>query len=137
MFNKKVSKKAQIVMEFMLLIALAFCIVIGLLATVYTVLKGNSKIQSYAEMDDLGKALQQEFLLASKLEDGYTRKINLPMTVGHAQYTALVGQSDPQNSYLILDYEGTELFYMIPPINGTIRLGDNTLRKINNTLKLN
>jgi hypothetical protein len=129
---------AQIAMEFLLLISLAFFIVIVFLAATYSVSKGNAQIQAHTTVDDLGKSLQQEFLLASGLEDGYTRKINLPMTVNGVEYSAFIGQTSPQNNYLLLSFEdSSELFYMIPPIIGNISLGDNVLRKINGTLRLN
>ena len=97
-------------------------------------------MKAYQEMDDLGKSVQQEFLLASELEDGYTRKINLPLTMSGVSYTAIIGSSNHTNvtnSYLLLTFDQAELFYALPPVAGNITLGDNILVKNNNTLRIN
>ena len=129
--------KAQIAIEFLLLISMAFFIVIALLASVLSVSEQNTKLKSYKEMDDLGKSLQQEFLLASEMEDGYTRKLNLPMTAAGKSYSAVIGQTNNTYGYLLLNYQGAELFYMIPKVNGTLILGNNILTKNNDTLRIN
>jgi hypothetical protein len=88
-------------------------------------------------MDDLGKSLQQEFLLASQLEDGYTRRLNLPVTLNGKSYNVTVGQTNPAHGYMIFLYGNSEWFYLIPPVEGNISLGNNVLRKLNGTLYLN
>ncbi len=130
-------KKGQIAIEFLLYIGIAFFMVIVLLASILAVSEDNVKIRTYADMDDLGKSLQQELLLASQLEDGYTRRINLPITMNGKGYNVTVGQSNPQNSYILLAYEGSELFYLTPPVEGNLTLGNNVLRKRNGTLYVN
>jgi hypothetical protein len=129
--------KGQIAIEFLMYIGVAFGVVIVLLAVILSVSENNTDIKTRQDMDDLGKSLQQEFLLASQLEDGYIRKINLPMTMNGKEYNATLGQSNPLNSYLVIAYSNSELFYLIPPIVGNMTLGDNILRKYNGTLYLN
>jgi hypothetical protein len=134
------NRNGQIAIEFLLLIAMAFFIVLTLLISMLSISERNTKIKSYNEMDDLGKSLQQELLLASQLEDGYTRKINLPLKINGLQYTAFVGSSNytnTSNSYLLLTFNSVELFYTLPHVTGNIYLGDNILVKSNNTLKFN
>jgi hypothetical protein len=134
------NRNGQIAIEFLLLIAMAFFIVITLMISVLSVSERNTKVKAYEQMDDLGKSLQQEFLLASQLEDGYTRRINLPLTLISQRYTATIGHSNytnTTNSYLLLDFDSVELFYAIPPVTGNITLGNNVLVKNNNTLRLN
>ncbi len=97
-------------------------------------------MNAYAEMDDLGKALQQEFLLAAQLEDGYTRKINLPITANGQDYEVVLwlsNNTDIKYGYLLLTFESVEILYLVPPVNGTIIKGDNTLTKNNGTLRIN
>jgi len=127
----------QLAMEFLLFMGMAFCVVVVLLASILSVSNGNTKIKAYNDMDDLGKSLQGEFLLAARLEDGYTRKLNLPMTMDGVHYNTTIGSSNPRNSYFILSYDQAELFYMIPPVQGNITLGDNLLTKNNGTLRVN
>ncbi|MGV8172273.1 MAG: hypothetical protein ACP5OA_06295 [Candidatus Woesearchaeota archaeon] len=129
--------KGQVAIEFLMLIVMAFIVVMTLLIATLAISENNSETKAYREMDDLGKALQQEFMLASQLEDGYVRKINLPLTFSGKEYHAIVGQSNPTNGYLVLQYEEKELYYLIPPVNGSITLGDNILVKQNGTLRIN
>jgi hypothetical protein len=137
---KLIKYKGQIAIEFLLLIAMAFFIILTLLVSLLSISERNTKMKAYQEMDDLGKSLQQEFLLASQLEDGYTRRINLPLTMSGVQYTAIIGSSNhtnTTNSYLLLTFESTEIFYALPPIIGNLTLGNNILIKNNNTLRIN
>jgi hypothetical protein len=129
--------KGQIAIEFLLYIGIAFFVIIVLLASILAVSENNTKARTFSDVDDLGKALQQEFLLASQLEDGYTRRINLPVTINGLRYNVTLGQSNPTNSYLALGYENSELYYLIPPLVGNITLGNNILRKQNGTLYIN
>jgi uncharacterized protein (UPF0333 family) len=133
-------RNGQIAIEFLLLIAMAFAIIITLLISILSMSESNTKMKAYREIDDLGKALQQEFLLAVQLEDGYNRKLNLPLTANGESYNAIIGSSNYANathSYLLLTYKSTELLYLIPPIIGNIRLGDNILVKDNGTIRIN
>jgi hypothetical protein len=130
----------QIAIEFLLLIAIAFGVILTFLVAILSVSEGNTKMKAYQEMDDLGKSLQQEFLLAAQLEDGYTRRINLPLTANGERYTAYLGITNNTNithGYVLLTYESTELFYLIPPVTGNITLGNNVLVKNNGTLRIN
>jgi hypothetical protein len=129
--------KAQITIEFLVFLAMAFVVIFIFLAAAVSLSKDTTKSKTYYEMDDLGRSVQEEMLLASQLEDGYTRKINLPMTLNGLQYSVFLNQSNPSNAYFLMYYEDIELFYLVPPINGSIHLGDNTLRKINGTLRMN
>jgi len=130
-------EKGQIAIEFLMYIGIAFFIIIVLLAAILAFSENNVRTRTYSDVDDLGKSLQQEFLLASKLEDGYTRKMNLPSTLNGKSYNISIGQSNPMNSYIVVGYEESELYYLIPPIIGNITLGNNVLRKVNGTLYLN
>jgi hypothetical protein len=130
----------QIAIEFLLLMGAAFFVVLVLLIVGLSISEGNSRAEAYEEVDDLGRALQQEFLLAAQMENGYTRKINLPITLGGMDYNATIGiggSGNTTNGYLILQYEVKEFYYIIPQVNGSISLGDNILRKNNDTLRIN
>ena len=130
-------KKAQVTIEFLLLIAMAFAIVITFLIAILSVSASSTKTKSYYDMEDLGGSLQQEFLLAAELEDGYTRKINLPLTLNGIRYNATVGETNHTYGYLVLGFDNAELFYLIPYVDGNITLGNNILTKNNGTLRIN
>jgi len=137
------NKKAQIAIEFLLILAIAVGIVIILLISFLSISTTNTKIKNDYSLEDLGQALQQEFFLATELEDGYTRKINLPMTLGDSSYGEYnvtiiqVNKSYINYTYLVLSFDTQETYYAIPYVSGTIIHGDNVLVKINNTLRIN
>ena len=126
----------QIAIEFMLMIGMAFAVVIIFLASVLSVSKFNTETRTYEDIDDLGKALQQEFLLATQMEDGYTRVINLPITLNGLAYNVSTGRTG-QEYYILLKYKETEIYYAIPPTIGNFTMGNNLLVKQNSTLRLN
>ena len=130
----------QIAIEFLLLIGVAFFIVLVLLVVTFLVFESHSRAEGYEKIDDLGKTLQQEFILAAQMEDGYTRKINIPVTLDGMDYNATIGiggSGNTTNGYLLLQYETMEFYYLIPRVSGNISLGDNILRKNNSTLRMN
>ena len=136
-------KNAQIAIEFMLLLAVAIIVIIVLLISFSSISKTNSKIDNYHEVDDLGQSLQQEFFLASELEDGYTRRINLPLTLSddsYGSYSVAIVHSNKtyvNATYIVLVYGPNEVYYAIPYVNGTLSLGNNILVKNHNLLQIN
>ena len=90
MFSKK---KSQIAIEFLILLAMSFFIIISFMIIIVSISKTNARIQSFSDIDDLGKSLQQEVMLASQLEDGYIRKINVPVTLNGLDYNISYGES--------------------------------------------
>ncbi|MGV8086046.1 MAG: hypothetical protein ACP5N1_00290 [Candidatus Woesearchaeota archaeon] len=135
--------KAQIAIEFLLLLAVAIGVIMVLLVSFLYVSQTNLKIKTFQELEDLGQSLQQEFFLAAELEDGYNRKINIPMTLSdttQAAYQLKIVQANKSltnYSFLVIDYSGQEIYYAIPPVSGQIYLGNNLLIKDNHTLKIN
>ncbi|MGV8141517.1 MAG: hypothetical protein ACP5NW_03690 [Candidatus Woesearchaeota archaeon] len=130
----------QIAIEFLLLIAVAFFVVLSLLVITFSIYESNSRADAYGQINDFGTALQQEFLLASQMEDGYTRRINLPITMNGMDYNITIGiggAGNSTNGYMLLNYEVVELYYLIPRVIGNISFGDNILRKENGTLLIN
>ncbi len=132
MFSKK---KSQIAIEFLILLAMSFFIIISFMIIIVSISKTNARIQSFSDIDDLGKSLQQEVMLASQLEDGYIRKINVPVTLNGLDYNISYGES-PKEGYIFLGFKDTEAYYFIPKILGNITRGDNYIRKNNGILNI-
>jgi hypothetical protein len=137
------NNKAQIAIEFLLVLAIALAVTMILLVSFLSISKDTTAVKSYYDLEDLGQALQQEFFLATELEDGYTRKINLPLTLGDrssSEYHVSILYSNNSNlnrTYLILSYDTQETYYAIPYVSGIIIRGNNVLVKSNGTLKIN
>ena len=91
----------------------------------------DQKLQNKAlvELDDLGKSIQQELLLTSQLEDGYSRQIYIPEKLYGNPFTMNLSNASATIMYLNFYYYETELFYAIPYIKGDITTGLNNISK--------
>jgi len=130
-------KRAQVSIEFILLTILGFAFVFIILSIVLTLSADKSNQQVFDQFEDLGRSLQQEFLLASTLHDGYIRDFWVPDAIGGIPYNVVFGNTSEVNGYMILSFQQHELFYSLPVVSGTLVLGTNTLRKEHNRLYLN
>jgi hypothetical protein len=70
------------------------------------------------------------------MEDGYTRIISLPATLNGLEYNVSTGQTG-QDTYILLQYKGAQLYFAIPPTVGNFTFGDNILVTHNDALRLN
>ena len=123
-------------MEFMFLVIASFFIAFGLLVAFVDLSADRTTQKAYVELLDLGRAVQQEFLIASELEDGYTRSFFIPDQLNALPYTIVSGNATQSESYFQFLFENQEVYYAIPPINGALVKGTNTIQKINGTLYL-
>jgi hypothetical protein len=128
--------RGQIAIEFLLLVGLSFAIIIILMISVFYLSEDNTTRKTYTDLMDFGRSLQQELLLASNLEDGYIRPINIPLTVNGLDFNITTGTYN-STGYLILSYKATETFFVVPSVNGSFIKGKNIIRKMNNTLYIN
>jgi hypothetical protein len=118
----------QIAIEFLLLIGLSIVIIVALLAAVYSISEYDSKTRTVKELDDLGASIQQELLLASSVEDGYSRRINIPETINNHHYNITLSTYN-NHTFIILQYELAELYYQVPFVSGNITKGDNIITR--------
>lgn len=129
-------KKSQIAIEFLLLAGTSIFILLLILISMYSLSKGKTDEKTYYELDDFGKSLQQEILLASELEDGYVRTMNIPMTLNGRNFNITTNQTSAYNGYIKINYEVYEFYYAIPIVNGTFKKGMNTITKQNGVLSI-
>ena len=129
-------KKGQIALEFIFLIGIGLVMLLIFLVIVGTLGKEKTDEKSYAELDDLGKTIQQELILASNMEYGYNRKMNIPTAVNNRDFTVTTGNISEHNSYLSIDFQGHSIYYIIPSISGTIEKGDNIIKKDEDGVKI-
>lgn len=130
-------KQGQLSIEFILLMVLSFMVLFSFAYVIMDLSGQKNQEKTYFEINNLGVSLQQEFLLASELENGYQRTIVVPETLNNLPYTIFLGSESNATSYLAIEFQGLEFVYSLPTINGIIQKGDNHLTKINNTLQLN
>jgi uncharacterized protein (UPF0333 family) len=128
------NSKAQVAMEFMILMTLGVAILIILIIAVGSISKNKTDEKTYYELDDFGNSIQQELILAAELEDGYTRIINIPTSINGRKYNITTGSAGDYAGYLNIDYMTTTIYYPIPVVNGTLQKGYNKIRKENGSV---
>lgn len=126
--------KGQIALEFILLVSFGFVSLIIFLVIVNNVLSTKIEEKSTIDIENFGESIRNEFVLASELENGYHRMLNIPYTINGKEFSFEFGKSISGVDYFILKTEKTELFYQIPEVKGNLTYGYNTLVKDNNTI---
>ena len=120
----KRGNKAQIAIEFLLLVSLSFFVLFFLIAMISTVNQSQTNQRTFDEITDFARSIQLEFLLASEMEVGYHRFLELPERFNGKEYqVALIPVADYQSA-IIFEFEGAEVFYMLPRIQGEIVKGE-------------
>ncbi|MGM5481394.1 MAG: hypothetical protein ACQESE_03205 [Nanobdellota archaeon] len=128
------NKNAQLETEFIILLIMGFFILFTILAILITVSDTKREEQFYYEINDLGKSVQQELLLAGQVDDGYIREFYLPQRIDSKIYNVYTGNTSKSQSYIIFSFDNQEIFFVIPKIEGVIATGTNTIMKRNGTL---
>ncbi len=130
--DNRMSRKAQVSMEFMFLIVLGFMIML-----VFSVVAKEQMIDAvekkqYIMLKDIALMVQTEINSASSLENGFERIFYVPENIDFTtQYDIrIVG------NYLIANLTGNEVVLMIQGVNGDISKGNNTLTKSGGELYL-
>lgn len=126
-------QKSQTSMEFLFLIVIAF--MVSLIFTAVSLEQQNeiNFQKEYLLLKDLGLKIQGEILLAANVEDGYSRKFNIPAKLENFDYDIII------SNYTLLAVESkNHLFAVrIPSVNGTIIKGNNLITKNNGNIKIN
>jgi hypothetical protein len=134
MKNNKKSKQGQIAIEFILLIAFSFASLIVFLIILNSVLSSEKEERVLQNAENFGESLRNEVLLASEMEDGYHRVINMPTKIDGRTYILSFNKSITGTGYFTLSTSNTELFFQIPEVTGNLTPGYNTIIKENNTI---
>lgn len=130
--HKKLQKKSQIALEFVLLFGLSMFIAIGILIFVYQANTDKAEEKIIYKMKDFSYTIQSEFVLASEMNNGYNRVVVLPEKVAETDYNITI-----TGNMLVVSFEDIEYYYKIPYVIGNITKGDNTLIKKDDTLYIN
>jgi len=118
------SRKAQVVMEFMIMITLAMIVIIAVASVVYYLSYQYSEEKNIERLTDLGYSLQNELILASEVEYGYERTVEIPDKVGVADYS--IGAAA---NAIVITYREDDLLFLVPNVTGSFSKGTNTIRK--------
>ncbi|MBI4739559.1 hypothetical protein HY772_08545 [Candidatus Woesearchaeota archaeon] len=84
-------------------------------------------------LSDQAQKIRKEILVASTVEDGYSRSFEIPASLDGVSFTIQV-----VNDVLVLESSKEESSLKMPPINGTLQKGaTNTIEKKNGLLCIN
>jgi len=114
MYERKTRKtrKAQAGLEFLLVFSILTIFVAAFLLTIfYNMSQGRTKNEQEG-VDNMASFIQQEIILASKVEDGYNRTFSLPRQIGGKDYTVhMSNYSLAVNTSLAASFRGIPLLY--------------------------
>lgn len=128
----KISGKAQIAMEFILLMAFAALLLMSILFILSKISSDNQSRRTQSSVEDLGISIKNELATASEMEKGYSRQIDLPKKINGKEYSLSVDEGSSGNSYLVIKLNSTEMYFSIPKTSGTIHPGMNLIVKKEN-----
>lgn len=116
---------AQVALEFSFMMMLGFVFLILLLSTASYFLVTKQKEQMTTELRYELTNIQKELIIASSVQEGYRREIQIPQKINNQEFTII--QSDS-----ILEFKlsnGYADSIIIPEVQGSISKGTNILTK--------
>ncbi len=121
------NKKSQIALEFIMIAGISVLVLIAFISFTATLSSERLDRDTYIILDDLGKSLQNEFVRATEVRDGYERKIELPQEINGREYSVEIIGIDEYRSEIVFDFQDRTLLYPIPNVEGELEHGENTL----------
>ena len=116
------SRKAQIIFEFVMFTLLAVFLVLVLIGLAFRISSSIVDNQGLKEINDLAQSIQEELILAWQVSEGYHRELFIPSRLQRGEFT--MSNSD---ELLLFTYNDISLSLPIPPVNGTLHKGYNTI----------
>ena len=124
--------KAQVSMEFVFLIGLAFMVMIVFVSSTRSEFDELRSEEERSLVKDVSVMVQHELVIASNVEEGYIRTFNIPLKLDGISYTMQI-----INNTLLTSSEDYEYVLNVPSVEGNIQKGDNTINKTNGIIYLN
>ncbi|MBN2112076.1 hypothetical protein JW707_03170 [Candidatus Woesearchaeota archaeon] len=124
--------KAQVAMEFVMLIMIAFMIMIVFTAFAKDSMIDIRKDEEGDALKDVVESVKSEILIASNVEDGYRRDFTIPDSVRGINYTIEISYG-----YINAESRNYEYSVQVPPTVGIIVKGENTIRREEGVVYLN
>ena len=115
--------KAQVIIEFTLMftaLALLSMLIIQLIG-----FRGEeiNQLKGIRKLNDFGLRLQDEVDMAYNSKPGYVRTFFLPSTINGMKFNISV-----THNHLVVSQGGHAYYYILPKVNGSFKLGNNTIR---------
>jgi len=125
-------KKAQIAIEFVLLVSISFIILLIFLKAVENQADDLNEKKEFVLVKDLAYNVQYEINMATQVKPGYNRTFFMPEKLNNKDYTITkVGNK------ITIGLKNSEFTITVPEINGNITKGNNTIVNIGGVIYLN
>ncbi|NOZ80698.1 MAG: hypothetical protein GXP63_03410 [DPANN group archaeon] len=121
--------RSQIVIEYMLLVAMGFALLLIFTAAFQGRYQDIARKQEQNQLDSVSLALEKEMLLAAKVESGYERYFTIPDLLGSKAVSV-----DNTDKEVIIRAGERERSFITPQIRGTLHVGTNRIRNIDGTV---
>ncbi len=124
--------KAQIAIEFIFLVCVAFVMLMIFLASVRDQATDLNQRKDFVLVKDIAYKVQYEINMATQVKSGYNRIFFIPEKLDNKDYTIKIEKNE-----ITVSLEKLEFFLDIPEINGNINKGNNTIKNIGGVIYLN
>ncbi len=126
------TKKAQGVIEFIILFGVALLFFVVIIATIQESQSQKNKEKERLIAQNVALDIQDEINLAAESSDGYERNFTTPENIIGLDYTINVSQG-----YIFLTLGDYVVDYNVVQVVGQIQKGNNLIKKENGTVYLN
>jgi hypothetical protein len=122
-------KSAQIIWEYLFIVALGFLLVIIFASQISTEISVTSEEREIILLKDLARVIQNEIYLASEVETGYIRYFDVPADLDGDEYIV-----ENSANKLILRKGEYDFSVTIPNVMGSITKGSNRITNLNSLI---
>jgi hypothetical protein len=125
-------KRAQIAIEFVIVISLAFSLVLIFMVINTYKISDVARSREILLLQQETASISDELIAASIVQDGYSRRFMIGEDLYNLNFSASVN-----NTLLITRTKNYELVQRVPPANGSLVNGENIIRKEGGIIYLN
>jgi hypothetical protein len=130
--GEQLKHRAQVSMEFIFLVGLAFMVMVVFVSSTRSEFSTLRSEEERSLVKDVSVMIQHELIIASNVEDGYTRIFSIPLNLDSISYNVQI-----LNNTLIAFTDEYEYVLNVPSVIGDIQKGNNTIVKTNGVIYLN
>jgi len=124
-------KRGQVAIEYLLLIGVGLAIVSVGIYIIGFHLESQMTEKTRVVITDFGLGIQNELILASQVQEGYIRTLNLPDNLDGVNYNII-----NTNLSLTINYSRGTVTMLTPLTNGTFIKGENTIKSTEGVLQI-
>lgn len=124
--------KAQVSIEFVIFVAVGFIILLIFIASSMARLNEFNSEKEFILLKDVAYKVQNEIVLASVVNDGFSRTFIIPDRLETISYNISIS-----GRTIIAQSSNYDYVLQLPDVNGTLVKGNNTIKKIGGIVLIN